>query len=453
MSLTPRMSALAILMDINQGNLTLDHHMDRFHLESRFNRRDEAFVTALVYGVLRWRRRLDWIINAVSATPIAKLDPQVINIVRMGLYQIIFMNRVPNSAAVNTSVDLAKALKKKWLAGFVNAVLRNALRRLPGIELPAFEADPVHALSVAQSMPKWLVKRWINQFGQQEATSLCEACNQIPPLTLRTNSLKIDKPTLMRNLQPLAEVVRPSVYAPDGIVLDGLKGHLFSSPAFKGGWFQVQDEAAQAVGYLLGPKPGQAVLDACAGLGGKTAHVAALMKNSGHLTAMDRDGRKLQKLDKEMQRLGITIAFSQTADLETSAIKDDGEQFDRILLDAPCTGLGVIRRNPDAKWTRRPQDIDRCARKQLQLLMNLAPRLKPDGVLVYAVCSTEPEETHGVIDSFLKKHTDFAIDGNLPDIPPSLAPLLDHNGWLKTAPHRHGTDGFFAVRLCHRKTS
>ena len=453
MNLAPRKTALAILTDIDRGRHTLDHHIDLFHHESRFDRRDEAFVMALVYGVLRWRGRLDLIIRSVSATPLAKLDPQVINIVRLGLYQIIFMDRVPNSAAVNTSVDLTKTLNKKWLTGFVNAVLRNALRRLPEIELPSSAKDPVHALSVAQSMPDWLVKRWINQFGPQEAKSLCEASNRIPPLTLRTNTLKTDRATLMRHLEATAEVVRSSAYVPDGIVLDGLKGRLFSSSAFEKGWFQVQDEAAQAVSHLLAPKSGQMVLDACAGLGGKTAHIAALMENSGRITAIDRDDRKLEKLNMEMNRLGITIVSSKSADLQATDINDNIEKFDRILLDAPCTGLGVIRRNPDAKWARTPQDIERCAQNQIQLLEHLTDRLKPGGVLVYAVCSTEPEETHGVINSFLNKQTDFAIDNNSPDLPPSLTPLLDQRGWLKTTPHRHGTDGFFAVRLCHRKTS
>lgn len=453
MNLAPRKSALAILTDIASGRHTLDRLIDRFHLESRFDRRDEAFVMALVYGVLRWRGRLDWIIKTVSTTPPAKLDPHIINIVRMGLYQIIFMDRVPNSAAVNTSVDIAKTLKKKWLTGFVNAVLRNALRRLPEIELPSSDKDPVQALSVAQSMPNWLVERWIRQFGLQEATSLCEASNRIPPLTLRTNTLKTDRPTLLQKLETIAKVIHPSTYAPDGIVLDGLKERLFLSQAFQSGWFQVQDEAAQAVSHLLDPKPDQTVLDACAGLGGKTAHIAQLMENSGRITAMDRDSRKLVALEAEMKRLGISIVSPQTVDLQASNTIGNPERFDRILLDAPCTGLGVIRRNPDAKWTRTPQDIERCAQKQSQLLAHLAARLKPGGVLVYAVCSTEPEETHGVINSFLNKQTDFAIDEISPDMPPSLVPLLDQRGWLKTTPHRHGTDGFFAVRLCHRKTS
>jgi 16S rRNA (cytosine967-C5)-methyltransferase len=452
MSLAPRKTALAILMDIDQSGQTLDRLMDRFHRANELDRRDESFVTAIVYGVLRWRRRLDWIIGKVSTTPLDRMDHLVVNILRMGLYQIIFMDRVPNSAAVNTSVELAKALKKKWLTGFVNGVLRQALRRLSDIALPSSETDPVQALAMTQSMPEWLVKRWINQFGQQEATALCETCNRIPSLALRTHTLKIDRQTLMRQLQPLAKAIRPSIYTPEGIIVDGLKGDLFSSDAFEQGGFQVQDEAAQAVSHLLAPQPGQEVLDACAGLGGKTAHIAALMNNSGRITAMDRVDRKLQQLMQEMRRLGIDIVTPRTIDLETDEFTKNTQSFDRILLDAPCSGLGVIRRNPDAKWSRTPDDIQHCARRQKQLLLNLAPRLKPGGILVYAVCSTEPEETHDVLSLFLSECPQFAIDDRPPDLPPSLSPLMDPHGWLQTRPHRHGTDGFFAVRLRRQET-
>ncbi len=452
MSLAPRKAALAILMDIDQGGLTLDRLMDRFHRGNELDRRDESFVTAIVYGVLRWRRRLDWIISKVSTTPLDRMDPLVVNILRMGLYQIIFMDRVPNSAAVNTSVDLAKVLKKKWLTGFVNGVLRQALRRLPDIAPPASEADPVQALAMTHSMPEWLVERWIKQFGQQEATALCETCNRIPSLALRTHTLKTDRQTLMRQLQPLAKAIRPSLYTPEGIIVDGLKGDLFSNEVFEQGGFQVQDEAAQAVGHLLAPQPGQEVLDACAGLGGKTAHIAALMNNSGRITAMDRVDRKLQQLMQEMRRLGIDIVTPQTTDLEIDHMPKNTQAFDRILLDAPCSGLGVIRRNPDAKWSRTPDDIQHCARRQKQLLFHLAPRLKPGGVLVYAVCSTEPEETNDVITLFLSECPEFVMDDRPPDLPSSLSPLMDRQGWLQTSPHRHGTDGFFALRLRRQET-
>ncbi len=213
----------------------------------------------------------------------------------------------------------------------------------------------------------------------------------------------------------------------------------------------MQDEAAQAVGYLLDPRPGQNVLDACAGMGGKTAHTAALMGNKGTIKAIDRDVRKLNKLDQEMRRLGIGIVSSQAIDLQKKPLRpQDWGQFDRILLDAPCSGIGVIRRNPDTKWTRTMRDIERCALNQRQLLHHLAPVLNTGGILVYAVCSTEPEETQTIIDDFLKEWTDFAIDGPPPDFPASLVSLLDEQGRLKTAPHRNGTDGFFAVRLRRR---
>lgn len=446
---TPRWSAYRILMDIEAQGITLDQRMDGFHQESRHDRRDEAFVTALVYGVLRWRRRLDDIIRQVATTPLARIDREVLTIVRLGLFQMLYMDRVPNAAAVHTSVELAKTLRKKWLAGFVNAVLRNALRRLEDFRQPPIGKDPVARLVVAASMPEWLVHRWIDQFGVQEAEALCRACNRIPALTLRTNTLKIDRPALLAGLGTIAKVVRPTPYTPEGICLEDLNAALFNSAAFKQGWFQVQDEAAQAVGILLAPEPGHVVLDACAGLGGKTAHMAALMGNKGQITAIERDGRKLVKLSREMQRLGIDTVIPLECDLRTLA-PQTGEvpaSFDRILLDAPCSGLGVIRRNPDTKWTRKQADIPRCARKQLELLNVLADRLKPGALMVYAVCSTEPEETHGVVQSFLKDRPDFGIDDARPEMPASLRPLLDHRGRLITMPHRHGTDGFFAVRL------
>jgi len=450
MGLAPRKSALSILVDIEQGGQTLDRHMDRLHAANRFDRRDETFVRALVYGVLRWRGRLDWIIDTVSSKPIAKLDTDVRNILRLGLFQMMYMDRIPNSAAVNTSVDLIKSRQKKWLTGFVNAILRNILRRFPD-DLPApAPDDPVRALAVAQSMPEWIVARWTRQFGEDQTADLCTACNQIAPLTLRANTLKTNRMDLMQELQPYATSIRSSNYVPDGILLEGLRDKLFESHAFLSGGFQVQDEAAQAVSHLLAPKPGQGVLDACAGLGGKSAHMAALMGNTGSITAMDHDRRKLGQLDREMQRLGITMVTPRTIDLQTADLSPYRDRFARVLLDAPCSGLGVIRRNPDTKWSRSSEDIARSARRQIRLLSNVAALVRPDGVLVYAVCSTEPEETVDAIDSFLNKRSDFVIDQSRLDIPPSLAPLIVQPNRLLALPHRHGTDGFFAVRMRRR---
>jgi 16S rRNA (cytosine967-C5)-methyltransferase len=451
MSLATRKSALSILVNIEENRQTLDRLMDAFHSRNDFDRRDEAFVRALVYGVLRWRGRLDWMITAVSSKPLSKMDPDIRNIVRMGLFQIVFMDRVPKSAAVNTSVELAKSGNKRWLAGFVNAVLRNALRRSSEIALLSDDQDPVRSIAVRYSMPEWLVSRWIRQLGENETVGLCKACNRIPPLALRTNTLNSDRAGIINALKPFSGSIRASEHTPEGVLIDGLKERLFDSPPFRKGWFQAQDEAAQAVSHLVAPKPGDMLLDACAGLGGKTTHMAALMGNTGHITAMDREGRKLQKLKEETIRLGIAIVHTQTVDLEKDDLTRFRDRFDRILLDAPCSGLGVIRRNPDTKWSRTPQDIARCARRQSRLLHKTAPLVKPGGKLVYAVCSTEPEETISCIDSFLNKRSDFVIDDSRTGIPPSIAQLLDRQHRLVAFPHRHGTDGFFAVRLRRRK--
>lgn len=454
MRATPRWSAYRILSDIEQGKATLDRRMDRFRRDGPFDRRDEAFVAALVYGVLRWRRRLDGVIEAVSTTPLNRIDRGVLTVLRLGVYQILDMDRVPPSAAVHTSVELVKAMQKKWLAGFVNAVLRNTLRRLPEFAAVSSGRHSALDLALTHSLPDWMVERWVDQFGLGEAAHLCRACNRIPPITLRTNTLKTDRPALMKALAGLAEVLRACSYTPEGIALEGLKGPLFTCRPFGEGWFQVQDEAAQAVGHLLAPDPGQIVLDACAGLGGKTAHLAALMQHTGLLVAVDRDRSKIRSLQQEMRRLGIAIVQPLVVDVRKDSLPGKlPRAFDRILLDAPCSGMGVVRRNPDIKWMRTPEDLQRCHRRQRQLLEVLAARLKPDGFLVYAVCSTEPEETHEVVNSFLKDHPDFAIDDQLEGLPAMLQPLFDRRGHLMALPHRHGTDGFFAVRLRRAQSS
>ena len=229
--------------------------------------------------------------------------------------------------------------------------------------------------------------------------------------------------------------------------MDRLTDRIFDSPPDRTGQFQVQDEAAQAVGHLVGAQPGETILDACAGLGGKTAHLAERMQNRGSITAADRDGRKLDRLQTEMQRLGIDIVRTRTQDWLKAKDINAGNRFDRILLDAPCSGMGVLRRNPDAKWKRRPQAFKRYRATQRKLLAQMAPLLKSNGIMVYAVCSTDPEETHQVIQWFLKNHSQFAIDDKPSSLPATIAPLLHTDGSLTTEVHRHDTDGFFAVRL------
>ncbi len=447
----PRRAALEILVRLESSAVTLDHLMETFHATTSLAPRDSRFVNALVFGVLRWRYRLDAVLAALSAKPQRKRDPHVHNILRMGLYQILEMNRVPRAAVVHTAVDLARAVNREWATGYINAVLRRALRE-PAILAPTTGPDdPVPHLAVSQSFPEWMIERWCRRLGPMETESLCRAVNRIPPLALRTNGLKTTRAKLVGALRDMSPQIRQSTYTPEGLLIDRLSDQLFDSRPFREGWFQIQDEAAQAVGHLVGARPGETILDACAGLGGKTAHLAERMQNQGQITAIDRDSRKLKRLRTEMQRLGIDIVETRTIDWREGTRVDLGASFDRILLDAPCSGMGVLRRNPDAKWKRKPGFFKRYRAMQRQLLALLTPFLKPGGILVYAVCSTEPEETAEVIQWFLKNHPQFAIDGMPSSLPNTMTPLFNSDGCLQTEVHRHGTDGFFAVRLRNLK--
>ncbi len=448
MTSDPRRAALDILVRLETSPITLDLIMESFHEGTGLSRRDTRFVNALVYGVQRWRYRLDATLNALSDRPPRKQDPLVVNILRLGLYQIMHMDRVPASAAVHTAVDLARAVKRSWAAGYINAVLRRALRDPQVVASPPAGDDPVQRLSVIHSFPPWMISRWLERYGHAETDTLCRAVNRIPPLVLRTNLLKTTRQALSAALQAMSMDVRFSPYTPEGLLVDRTDGRLFKCAPFDLGWFQVQDEAAQAVGYLVDAQPGEMILDACAGLGGKTAHMAARMQNRGQITAVDQDGRKLARLQKEMQRLGIDMVQTRLLDwLQATESPPLADRFDKILLDAPCSGMGVLRRNPDAKWKRNPKGLKRHRATQRKLIAALVPLLKPGGILVYAVCSTEPEETQAVIQWFLKNHPQFAIDRQPSSLPETIAPLFDSDGILQTEVHRHNTDGFFAVRL------
>ena len=444
----PRKAALDVLNALNRGKKTLDRILLNIPQHDRsLSRKDRALFTAMVFGVLRWRNRLDHIILHFSKTPIKKIEPKVLNILRLGLFQIIYLDRIPDSAAVNTSVEMTKQIGASRAAGFVNALLRKSATNYSSVDFPAFETDPIAFLSADQSLPAWLAKRWLKRFDQESLMLLCNTINSVPPITIRTNTLKTEREQLILSLEKEAERIESTTTAPDGIRLYNPKRSISDLPAFRNGWFQVQDEAAQLVSLLLNPQPGESVLDACAGLGGKTAHIAQLLLNNGSVTAMDRDEKKLQQLDSEMQRLGVSIVRTTCYDLNLPLDTKLLGNFDRILLDAPCSGLGVMRRNPDIKWKSNEADLKRHAGVQNRFLENLAKRVKVNGILVYAVCSIEPEENEAVIAAFLKKHPEFVIDKNLGKLPETLHSLVEAANGFKTLPLLNHMDGFYFVRL------
>ena len=447
-----RKTSLHILNTLDQGNKTLDDILDEvLSQHTFFSKKDRALLQAIVFGVLRWQAKLDWIIDYFSKTRLSQIDPKVMNILRIALFQIIFLNRIPVSAAVNTSVEMAKSVTEPYVVRFVNGLLRNAAKRYQQVLFPDVDEDPASALAVNKSFPKWLLERWLDRFGLEETALLCDAINTIPPLTVRCNTLKTRRKTLLKRLEKDVQKVECTGYAPDGAFFFNPKKSIPKMKAFEDGLFQVQDEAAQLVTLLLNPQPGETVLDACAGLGGKTGHISQMMKNRGKLIAMDNNSKKLQRLQSEMVRLGISIVTTRTHDLHDPAGNKSIKKFDRILLDAPCSGLGVLRRNPDAKWSTLKKDLIRHAKRQATFLDNLAHRVKPEGLLVYCVCSTEPEENESVIKGFLNKHKDFAIEKNPDGLPYEARSLLTGNGYLKTFPHLHNMDGFFAVCIKRAK--
>lgn len=418
-----------------------------FEREPQLIRRDRALATELVYGVLRWRSRLDWVISQLSKTPIHKIEGPILNILRLGLYQILFHSRIPPSAAVNDSVEMAKARAPAWVVGFVNGLMRSAARRVKEIPLPDYGDDPVEAIAVRESHPRWLVERWVKRLGVEETGRLCMANNQIPPVTVRANTLKVGRDDLLKSLREHAREVMPTRFAPDGLSIRGPKHAVGEIPSFRDGWFQVQDEAAQLITHFLDPKPGETVLDACAGFGGKTGHIAQLMKDRGKITAVEKQSWKLDRLKTSLTRLGISAVTTWHHDLSESVPVANLQMFDRVLLDSPCSGLGVLRRNPDAKWKRTETDLAKLKAGQLRLLDSVAPLVKKGGRLVYCVCSLEPEEGDDVVKEFLKIQTRFAIDQEPAGLDDVDKEFVDRTGCFRSFPHEHDTDGFFAVRL------
>ncbi len=448
MSNNPRLISLEILNALDEGQKTLDNLMDlMFERLSDISQLDKNLLITLVYGVLRNRRRLDWILSQFSKTGLEKLDPEVLNILRIGLFQILYLSRIPSSAAVNTSVELSKTLQKPWISKFVNAVLRNAVRGYEKLCLPDIEKDNIPAIAIRKSMPEWLITRWVHRFGVSGTIKLCDTINTIPSITLRTNDIRTTRDALLKSLKTCAKLVVSTSFSPHGIRMSHLHTPIFSHESFRKGFFQVQDEAAQLVTFLLDPKPGERILDACAGLGGKTGHIAQEMKNEGNVLAVDINPNKQAKINKEMKRLGISIVETRTKDICEPMGSESIGKFDRALLDAPCSGLGVLRRNPDIKWRSSVDRIKKAKAIQIQLLDNISRYVKPSGILVYSVCSMEPDENEDVVDVFLKMHPDFVIDKKFDRLHQNSAFPVIEDGFLRTLPHIHNMDGFFAVRF------
>jgi 16S rRNA (cytosine967-C5)-methyltransferase len=421
------------------ANLLLDSRLRSAALPAA----DRALATELTYGVLRWRGKLDWTLRQVADRPLEKLEAAVLDLLRLGLYQVCCLERVPAYAAVDETVRLARRVGAGRSAGYVNAVLRAAALRRPvrGDRHPDPDTDPLAYWSTLGSHPTWLAARWLARLGAAEAGKLMAANNQAPPLTVVANPLR-GSPLDARSLLASRGIeAQPGRLFPWAFRVRGV-GSPTELPGFSEGWWIPMDEGGLLPVAALDARPGQRVLDATAGGGGKTALIASCVAPGGEVVALDRSPRAIHRLTAAVDRLGLPAVRAMVGDAHAA---EACGRYARVLLDAPCTGLGTVRRRPEIKWRRRPADLAAARRLQQGLLAGSARAVASGGLLVYSTCSLEPEETDDVIHDFLREHAEFRLD-DLRGIVPG-APDLATDGVIRAWPHRHETDGFFAARL------
>lgn len=440
-----RSGAYEILQRVEQGGYA-DRLLDSFiRRHPAMDPRERGLLTELVYGVLRLRGRLDFALAQFSRQQLTRLEPGALRLLRLGAYQLLELDRIPPHAAVDTTVELARQVGMERIAGLINGTLRSLARERATIPWPGVDNLKAYLQHVC-SLPGWLVKELLRQFPNSESRPLAEALAGQAPQTLRANTLKTDRDALLTALTDAGHQARLCHYAPEGIVLETRADTAL--PGDSEGWYQVQDEASMLIAHLLDPQPGERILDACAAPGGKTTHIAALTGNAANIFALDKHPQRAELVRQGADRLGCAGIEARPWDLTEPPEFLAPESFDRILVDAPCSGLGVLRRNPESRWNRKPSDIMELATLQRTLLEQVAPLLRPGGRLLYAVCTFTAAETDAVVADFLAAHPEFQPEDLRDATPPHWHELLTETGLLRTWPHRHdGMDAFFAARF------
>ncbi|MCK6511651.1 16S rRNA (cytosine(967)-C(5))-methyltransferase RsmB [Myxococcota bacterium] len=443
-SLNPRSAAAQILHRVLHEDAYAARLVDHALSKPGWDSRDQALLTEIVYGVLRRLLLLDRGIGRFASRGLDSIDPMTLQHLRIAVYQMLFLDRIPHHAILHEAVAAIQALRGPKIAGFANAVLRKIQSHLRDLHPPDPLLDLPGYLSISQSHPAWLIERYLQQLGPDRTEARLQAHNQPPALVLRVHAPWGSREDLLRVLQEHAIQATPTTFSPDGLRVESSSGPIIQK-LFKElpQSFVIQDEAAQCIAHLLEPQPDERILDACAAPGGKTAHLASLAPHA-QITAVDRHANKLHLVQEVCDRLHLSNVRIRQADL-TQPLPEDG--FDRILCDAPCSGLGTLRKNPEIRYRRTLQDIQQLSQTQRKLLHQLALALKPNGRLIYAVCTDTPEECEETVQHFLQEHPEFSIETDPPSHLPSIAPLLDASGFFRTSPEQHQMDAFFAVRL------
>ncbi|MGB3640808.1 MAG: 16S rRNA (cytosine(967)-C(5))-methyltransferase [Rivularia sp. (in: cyanobacteria)] len=462
-----RQQALIALRDVHKGayaDVALDRAIRKVDLPDN----ERRLVTELVYGSVRRQRTLDAIIDSLAKKKSHQQPLLLRSILHLGLYQLQFQERIPPSAAVNTTVQLAKDNGFSGLSGFVNGLLRRYIRLGEGkrdggegvergegeenkknqiipIELPDKESE---RLGILYSFPDWIVNVWIEQFGFSETEKLCEWMNRTPSIDLRVNQLSSSVEQVEAALQERGISSQRLPNLPHALRLLSSAGAIKNLPGFNQGWWTVQDSSAQLVSYLLNPQQNEVIIDACAAPGGKTTHIAELMGDTGKIFACDRTESRLRKLQQNTQRLNIKsieICIGDSRELNQFVNQLDKQLADKVLLDVPCSGLGTLHRHADARFRQTPENIQELSILQGELLLNTSTFVKDSGSLVYSTCTLHPAENEGVIKSFLESNSNWEIQP--PDADSPIREYATSEGWIKVLPHKHNMDGFFMVRL------
>jgi 16S rRNA (cytosine967-C5)-methyltransferase len=496
----PRQLAFIALRLVHRGAFA-DVALDKVLQNANLSNLDRGLLTELVYGSVRRQRTLDALIDQLAKKPASKQPNDLRTILHLGLYQLRYLSQIPPSAAVNSTVELAKENHFSGLTGFVNGLLRQYIRLVeapsltqtnnlakpapyqrsaasidqedaetlrgvdvegdpsqdrstlsPRLHIPAsprplqpikLPENPVKRLGILHSFPDWIVQVWLEQLGYAETEQLCEWMNNSPTIDLRVNILRTSIEEVEAAMQSAGVSVSPIPHLPQGLRLTGSIGNIQHLPGYREGWWTIQDSSAQLVGYLLDPQPGEVIIDACAAPGGKTTHIAELMGDNGTVWACDRTPSRLKKLQENTHRLSLKSIQICTGDSRNQS------QFtniaDRVLLDAPCSGLGTLHRRADARWRHTQENVAELATLQGELLAQAATWVKPGGSLAYSTCTLHPLENENIIQAFLERHPDWQIPSPMPNS--NLASFTTPEGWLKVWPHRHLMDGFFMVLL------
>ena len=415
------------------SNIALDENIKKNR--NKLDDRDIAFISEIVYGVTSWKLTIDEIIKKHSKIRLKKISLWILNILRMGIYQIVFLNKVPKSAGVNESVNLAKRYGHKGSSNFVNAILRK-VEKSDYEEL--FEIkNPIERISKTTSMPVWIIEELLKDVDIAKVEEICKASNIKPKVEIRVNKLKITKQEMKKLLEERKIIYKEGKFE-DFLVLEKVK-NIEQLDLFKQGYFTIQDEGAGLIAKIVNPKPNEVILDACSSPGGKTTYIAELMENKGEIIAWDLHPHRVKLVEETAKRLGINIIRAKCQDA-TIYKEEYKEKFDKILLDVPCLGIGVLKRKPDIKWKRKPEDIEEIVQIQKKILETCSKYLKPKGKLIYSTCSIFSEENDKIIDEFLEKHQNYIYD--------KIA-LSDTSEKLKKIQlyQNEETDGFFMCKL------